>query len=371
LKLITFMMKIARLTKDLGARIRRGDWSQESSIPSRSVLSEEYGVSPASVSIAIRNLAREGIVRVMPRKGVFVVEGEMDVTRKNTDTIGLRGGYLPPQQELLQMDVPTLFGKDIFNGIWEAAHAEHCPILLLPGDPEDKRLTKKACESAGIRGLIFLGGGSYDEALELRRVGFPVILANQPVGGSPLNYVDYDARGALAKIVAQFVGLGHRRIGVLCPGFTSVPGYYAKLKLDFVQIMEDIGIFLNPHSYWRSVSRSPKGFSEEAIQAVVDEWSQLPEPPTAIFCWTPDISAILQTILQLRGLNVPRDISLACSGYLSESEVKVSGFIMPHRECGKTLLSELHATILNPFNCAQKLLPCTFTDKGTIIPRDA
>ncbi len=347
-------MKIARLTKILERRVRRGEWSSDGPLPSRNLLSEEYGVSPATVSIAIRSLEKEGLVRIVPRKGVFIVESEDSAKADPTATIGLRGGYLPSEAELLSIDARQLFGQAIFNGIWETAHIEHCPLLLLPGNAEGRPLTLESCRESGVRGVIFMGGRHYDEALALRRQGFPVILANRPVGGTPMNYVDYDAAGELREILNRFVALGHRRIGILCPSNTSVPGYYARLKLDFISLTTEHGLYLNPEEYWKTVNPA----SGATIDHIIHEWSRSPAPPTALFAWAPDLAREFRR-------KVPRSLqptAIACSGYLYEREADIPGFVMPHRECGAALLSGLHATIRDPFHIVQQLIPCRFAE---------
>lgn len=354
------VMKIQGLTKNLRHRVRQGEW--EDLLPSRNLLSEEYNVSPASVSIAMRELAKDGLVRIVPRKGVFVVESNGVATMGAADTIGLRGGYLPTSEELMAMDARSLFSRTIFNGIWERANEEKCPLLLLPGAVGENSLHAESCRNAGVKGVIFLGGEGYAEALELRRDGFPVILANRPVGGTPINFVDYDAAGELREILARFVSLGHRHIGVLCPALTSVPGYYARLRLDFIDQLAQHGIELSPRLYWKSVEIK----NAAALAGIAREWMDAPNPPTAIFTWAPNLARQFKNIVSQYAPKKARHLSLACSGYLDEKNADISGFVMPHKECGAALLSGLHETIRNPFHVVQCLVSCHYVEKETL-----
>ncbi len=356
-------MKIARLTRELEDRVRQGEWSAKGPLPPRSLLSEEYGVSPASVSIAIRHLEREGLVRIVPRKGVFVVEDHRSSKPFSGAAIGLRGGYLPTEAELLSIDARQLFSRAIFNGIWETASTEECPLLLLPGEPSEVPPTPESFRESGIHGVIFMGGRYYEEALALRRRGFPVILANRPVGGTPLNFVDYDAAGELEVILQRFIGLGHRRIAVLCPAQTSIEGYYNRLKLDYIDTLARHGLPFHPERDWRAVDRT----RESDLPAIIDEWSSLPEKPTAIFAWAPDLAQEARRLMELASPG--NGITYACSGYLYEHQVDITGFVMPHKECGAELLKALHATIRDPFHLHQRLLPCQLIEGNrTIVP---
>lgn len=353
-------MKIQGLTKTLRSRVQQGEWSDL--LPSRNSLSEEYNVSPASVSIAMRELAKDGLVRIAPRKGVFVVESNGYASKKSADTIGLRGGYLPASEELMAMDARSLFKRTIFNGIWERATKEKCPLLLLPGSVGENSLHAESCQAAGVKGVIFLGGEGYAEALELRRAGFPVILANRPVGGTPINFVDYDAAGELREILSRFIALGHRRIGVLCPALTSVPGYYARLRLDFIDLLSQHGIDLPPGLYWKAVDVK----NDAALADVVREWMDAPNPPTAVFAWIPDLARQFRNQVSQYAPKKARHLSLACSGYLDEKNADISGFVMPHKECGAALLSGLHETIRNPFHVVQRLVACRYVERETV-----
>lgn len=363
------MGKIDRVIKSLGDRIKAREWNGEQSLPSRSRLSEEYGVSPTTVSIAIRQLQRQGMVRIVSSKGVFVA----DETHRSADgafypPVGVRRSYFSCEETIHRMSSEDLFGLLNIGGIFQAASVSNCPVLLLPGSLKSDQLNKNYCESLGVQGVIFFvwGNESIQEALALRQSGFPVILANKPVDSTPLNFVDYDARAEVRKVVEDLTALGHRRIGVIC-GQTPISGYYERLKLHFIEALEEAGIHESIHDYWRFVPRKedhPEPFheAEAATQALLD----LPQPPTAIFCWVPQILTHVKKVLDARALQVPRDLSLICSGFHSEQEAHTTGFIMPHQERGHLLLEEIHATIKNPFHCAQKLIPCRLVDRGTV-----
>jgi DNA-binding LacI/PurR family transcriptional regulator len=262
----------------------------------------------------------------------------------------------------MAMDAPSLFGRAIFNGIWERAIKEKCPLLLLPGAVGENSPHVESCRAAGVKGVIFLGGEGYAEALELRRDGFPVILANRPVGGTPMNFVDYDAAGELREILARFVALGHRHIGVLCPKHTSVPGYYARLRLDFIDLLSQHGLELSPGFYWKTVDVK----NETALADITREWMDAPNPPTAVFIWIPSLAQKLRDEVFKYAAQKAQTLSIACSGYSYEREAEFSGFVMPHKECGAALLSGLHETIRNPFHVVQQLIPCRYVEKGSV-----
>lgn len=60
--------------KDLASKIRSGELTPGTQLPSYVDLAKEYGVSDVVVRYALAELKRAGLVRAVPRQGVFVSE---------------------------------------------------------------------------------------------------------------------------------------------------------------------------------------------------------------------------------------------------------------------------------------------------------
>jgi GntR family transcriptional regulator len=60
-----------RVLAALRRRIEAGEWDHGEALPPVAALAAEYGVSRGAVSRALRLLADEGLVRVVPRWGTF------------------------------------------------------------------------------------------------------------------------------------------------------------------------------------------------------------------------------------------------------------------------------------------------------------
>jgi DNA-binding GntR family transcriptional regulator len=56
---------------DLRRRIAAGEWEVDEALPTTAALAEHYGVSQATITRVLRTLAAEGLVRTVPRWGVF------------------------------------------------------------------------------------------------------------------------------------------------------------------------------------------------------------------------------------------------------------------------------------------------------------
>lgn len=60
-----------RVADDLRRRIQADEWEPDDPLPAIARLAEEYGTATATVRKALRTLESEGLVRIVPRWGVF------------------------------------------------------------------------------------------------------------------------------------------------------------------------------------------------------------------------------------------------------------------------------------------------------------
>lgn len=60
-----------RVIEDLRRRIESGEWAPGEALPTVAQLAGHYDTSGATVSKALRQLADEGLIRIVPRWGTF------------------------------------------------------------------------------------------------------------------------------------------------------------------------------------------------------------------------------------------------------------------------------------------------------------
>ena len=65
-----------QLAAILQARIARGDWAPDQPIPSYKRLQQTYGVAHTTIQRTIDLLVAEGVVYVVPRRGVYVARND-------------------------------------------------------------------------------------------------------------------------------------------------------------------------------------------------------------------------------------------------------------------------------------------------------
>jgi DNA-binding GntR family transcriptional regulator len=61
----------ARVEASLRARVQAGEWASGEALPAMAALADEYGVSRASVAKALRRIANDGLVEIVPQWGTF------------------------------------------------------------------------------------------------------------------------------------------------------------------------------------------------------------------------------------------------------------------------------------------------------------
>ena len=64
-------MPSRRVEADLRRRIEADEWTSGQVLPSIASLAERYGVSRATVAKALRRMADDGLVEVVPQWGTF------------------------------------------------------------------------------------------------------------------------------------------------------------------------------------------------------------------------------------------------------------------------------------------------------------
>jgi GntR family transcriptional regulator len=64
-------MPSRRVEADLRQRIEADEWASGQVLPSIASLAEQYGVSRATVAKALRRMAVDGLVEVVPQWGTF------------------------------------------------------------------------------------------------------------------------------------------------------------------------------------------------------------------------------------------------------------------------------------------------------------
>ncbi len=335
-----------------------------SRLPSKSALAKEFGVSPATVSNAIRMLKDQGAIRSVPGKGVYLASGapaKAGSGRKRGAglLLGLAGCYLPSGRSLEADGLTALSGNPILSGVWTAVRESGSTLAMIPGEPG--LLDVPLIRRLKLDGVIVAGGMPASELEKLRRASIPAMLSNYPVSlGNPVSFVDFDNAWMLEEAVRLFKARGRRRVAFLGASAYSVPGYGDWLKERFLIALAKSGLFYDFTELFAELPMQGPAPAYEAASAMLS----LPEPPDSFFCWSSSFADSVALAAKERSLRIPRDLSIAVC--VNSGETRFSQFLQPCEELGRALFESLCKRIDDPGLFIAEFMKPVFQDRRTI-----
>ncbi len=161
-------------------------------------------------------------------------------------------------------------------------------------------------QSHGIADCVILAGTNYDNFtgnLEKRGIHY-VLLVNNFVTKrrrEPYDQVRFDDHGGAIEATRYLIHLGHKHIWFI--GDTSVPWYRTRHEA-YKKTMLEAGLQPRAQTHGLSDDRFLNGLN--SARAILEQKA----PVTAILAGADDVAYGAWEALQLKGLEVPRDISL-------------------------------------------------------------
>ncbi len=213
-------------------------------------------------------------------------------------------------------DIANLFFAKLISGIENVAQQAGFNVLL--GDTKDTFEREEAfvrmVETRLADGLINLRPSRSCEPL-LAREGVLSVTASS-CENTPGVSVRIDNAAAAEKAVSYLVKLGHRRIG-LVTGLKDNP-HTADHQKGYCQALQAAGIEFDPalviegdFNFWSGISAA-------------EQFSQLADRPTAVFCMSDEMAIAAIKGFADRGLKVPEDVSV-----IGFDDMEVARYVTP------------------------------------------
>ncbi|HYF50809.1 MAG TPA: GntR family transcriptional regulator [Planctomycetota bacterium] len=266
-------------------------------LPSVRDLADEFGVSRNTISQAIANLRKQGLLSTRNKVGVFLRTNEGPVIR--TGDIGVIYTGTDP--------FPTGIWLTVLGGVVEAA-CEAGRDVVLPGRgtaagvKEDwNRLTR----TGKIGGVVIITTKAPPPDLldHMQKRNIPVVLTDWWDATLKVDTIMLDNVAGSKAIVSRLLNLGHRRIAFL----NSVGGSSADERHEgYRQALAEAGVAYD--------SRLVRGVYPLASTGRAAMRELMAHEPTAVYTFS-DFHAIgaIQAI-EATGLRVPQDVSVASFG---------------------------------------------------------
>jgi GntR family transcriptional regulator, arabinose operon transcriptional repressor len=202
--------------EELEGKIRRGEFSVGSRLPSEKELAEAYGVSRITSRKSLSLLSEAGLAERLPGKGTFV-----KISPAATPGGGSPGGAGTVTIGLVIAGFADSFGVDLLNGVLDRCREYGYAMLLARSDDqaeEEERAVRKMLE-LGVSGLIVdpAHGEFYNNVfLDMVSKNFPLVFVDRHLEGLKASYVGTDNVRAAYELTEYLFSLGHE-----LPGFIS------------------------------------------------------------------------------------------------------------------------------------------------------
>lgn len=178
------------------------------------VLAAEVGVSPATVSRALRG--KNGVSEAVRQRVLAAAEAAGYVASKRSTGIDTEVvGVIVPE---LDNPVFPSFVQRMQTLLVQQGYTPMVGSQFTPGVSEDEWIELMLGRS--MAGLVVVSGMHADTLAppdryhRLRRLGVPLVLVNGPVPDLDATFIAVDDRSAVEMGVQHLITLGHRRIGL-------------------------------------------------------------------------------------------------------------------------------------------------------------
>jgi LacI family transcriptional regulator len=264
----------------------------------------------------------------------------------------------------------TPYAGQLIQGAQDAAWHAGMVLLLVNtgGDTELERHAIRSLQRRHVDGIVYASmHHRVVEVPQLRQDGPLVLLDARPARDS-VPYVVPDEVNGGAAAVTELLEHGHRRIGFVADGYDipAVPGRLQGYRESLVRF----GVPFDPALVVRGEPGANGGYRG------VSRLLELPDPPTAVFCFTDSIAMGAYRAAAERGLRIPDDFSVV--GFddhpliASSLAPGLTTVALPHYDMGvwavQTLLGLIESPATTPDRPLQMLMPCPLVRRDSVGP---
>ncbi|MGN6625018.1 MAG: LacI family DNA-binding transcriptional regulator [Tepidisphaeraceae bacterium] len=249
-------------------------------------------------------------------------------------------------------------GTGYLAGLSDAARAYNVSLVVHRFGGESRQLLNPDYQPAAMRegfldGLILIHHFESDVVNALAGQ-YSVVTITHAVYGEPVDHVDVNHAGAIAKLADHLYGLGHRRFGFL--GRLPELAYNQARFGSFAASMARLGLPLDPAALVNVFTPI------EDLDAVADRVAEQIRAGVTAWMGVSDFVAYdLWTRLERRGVRVPEDASLTGFDGMTPlfNRPQLATARAPFADMGAAALTRLLTRIENPVRPArQTLLEC-------------
>ncbi len=293
----TKQMNVCRVIR---SRIIRGIYSGR--LPGLRPLAAELKTDPRTVQSAMAQLEFMGLVKRMPRKGVFVLPAEERLASPGSNFICL----FTEAPMVYKGDIGALWQAPIIVVLQHLARERRLDVVLRFFD-DAERATAEALDNAGNRrcaGTCFLGLPlNTAGVLRLAQSGGSVVIADYDVEEVLLPCVVFDDYTAGRQAAEHLIALGHRRIAFSFCGITRGSHTQQERWRGFSETLQRAGL----------TPPSPLATGQEFADQFLASPRDAHSPTAVVFLAAMSAEEIIRDV-EAAGMEVPRDLSVVVFG---------------------------------------------------------
>jgi LacI family transcriptional regulator len=335
--------------------------SSRRKLPSMHDVARLAGVSQTTVSFVVNNVESENIPQET-RDRVWAAVNELgyrpnamarSLVSQRSQTIGV----------LLDEIATTPHAGKIIQGAQDAAWASN-KILIVVNSGRRVEIEAAAVEmllERQVEGIIYATMYHRPIALPVALRQVPTVLLDCYVEDRSLPSVVPDEVQGGRTATQALLRKGHRRIGFV-NNVDSIPAAFGRLK-GYKQALASYGVPFDPSLVCTGGSSAAEGYR------CALELMRLPEPPTALFCFSDLMAMGAYDTLRKLGRSIPHDVAVV--GFDNQELIAghlyppLSTLELPHYQMGQWAVQYLveHAEQVPPEAPIQHTLLCSYIER--------
>jgi DNA-binding LacI/PurR family transcriptional regulator len=264
-------------------------------------VAKQAGVSHSTVSRALHDSplisdeTAERIRQIAGEMGYFPSAAARSLKTNRSRALGV-----------IVSNIDDPFFSEILQGIEEGAQERSYSLLMAASqrNPEREQAIVRDMRERHVDGLIICSASF--SAVQQRRLlefGIPIVVVNNHAAEEYRYSIYHDDVDGSQQVTRHLIELGHKKIAYLG---NSLSGRITLDRLTgFRQEMETSGLGI-PDEY---IFEVPGGNPEDGL-AALGHFLELPERPTALFCFNDMLAIGVLQGLQSNGIHVPEDFSV-------------------------------------------------------------
>ncbi|MFC5402065.1 GntR family transcriptional regulator [Cohnella soli] len=299
-------VKIMELIRERGLR-------PHDPVPSETELAKMYGVSSRTSKEALLQLAREGVVYRMPRRGTFLAKQPEDEEGASSGISELRirsrqavGVLLPYTDEYVASVLQALTAELVRRGLE--------PLVRFTSGTlgQEEETARELVERYSVSGLVVYPGrhdtlGDYLIQLHTRQ--FPVVIVDRAFREISIPSVFHDHLHGSLELTAYLISRGHHRIGFVTEEYRGLMSREDRFN-GYTQAYLDASMNLDLSLVHKIGRTGGKDASALAEGAGLDDFIAGNGDMTAVVCSNDYVAlAVMQAAYRL-GIAVPDKLSV-------------------------------------------------------------